>query len=70
MLREANEPITTADVIAGVLRARDLPDDPSIVADLTEKALASLREKQKGGVVIKSGTTIGAKWALRKTEQS
>jgi hypothetical protein len=64
VLREAVEPITTAEVIAGVLRSKDLPDDPAIVADLTEKALGSLREKQKARVVIKSGATIGAKWRL------
>lgn len=68
VLREAREPISTADVIAGVLRAKGLPDDPALVASLTEKGLASLREKQKAGAVIKSGTTIGAKWRL--TDQS
>lgn len=54
--------MTTAEIIAGVLQAKGLPDDPALVADLTEKALASLREKQKAGAVVKSGTTIGAKW--------
>src|ERR1700704_2241058 len=54
VLREAGAPITTAEVIAGVLKAKELPDDPAIVADLTEKALGSLREKQKAGAVIKS----------------
>jgi hypothetical protein len=61
VLRNAGAPISTADVIAGVLRAKGLPDDPALVANLTEKALASLRDKQKAGAVIKSGATIGAK---------
>jgi len=64
VLREAGEPITTAEVIAGVLRAKGLPDDPALVGDLTERGLAILREKQKAGVLAKSGTTIGAKWQL------
>ena len=64
VLREARTPISTAEVIAGVLKAKGLPDDPALVADLTEKALASLREKQKAGTIIKSGATIGAKWRL------
>jgi hypothetical protein len=42
VLRDAIGPMTTADVIAGVLKAKDLPDDPALVADLTEKALATL----------------------------
>jgi hypothetical protein len=64
VLRDASGPISTAEVIAGVLKAKGLPDDPALVADLTEKALASLREKQKAGTIIKSGATIGAKWRL------
>jgi hypothetical protein len=71
VLRDASTPMTTAEIIAGVLKAKDLPDDPALIADLTEKTLASLREKQKAGSVDKLGAaTIGAKWALRKTEQS
>jgi hypothetical protein len=64
VLRDARAPMTTADIIAGVLKAKGLPDDPALVADLTEKALATLRDKQKAGVVVKSGATIGAKWRL------
>jgi hypothetical protein len=56
--------MTTADVIAGVLKAKGLPDDPTLVADLTEKALATLRDKQKAGTIVKSGATIGTKWQL------
>jgi hypothetical protein len=68
VLREAGGPITTAEIIAGVLRAKGLPDDPGLVADLTERGLAILREKQKAGIAVKSGATIGAKWRL--TDQS
>ncbi len=64
VLREANAPISTAEVIAGVLRAKGLQDDPALVSDLTERGLAILREKQKTGVLTKSGATIGAKWQL------
>jgi hypothetical protein len=66
VLREPNAPLTTAEIIAGALKAKGLPDDPALVSDLTEKALASLREKQKAGMVAKSGATIGAKWGIRK----
>jgi hypothetical protein len=44
------------------LKAKGLPDDPALLA--TEKALATLRDKQKAGAVVKSGATIGAKWRL------
>lgn len=64
VLREASASMTTAEIIAGVLKAKGLPDDPALVANLTEKALATLRDKQKANAVIKSGTTIGAKWQL------
>jgi hypothetical protein len=64
VLREAKEPLSTAEIIAGALRAKELPDDPTLAAGLTEKALATLREKQKAGTVIKSGATIGPKWRL------
>jgi hypothetical protein len=64
VLREASAPISTAEVIAGVIKAKGLPDDPGLVANLTEKGLGALREKQKVGAVVKFGTTIGAKWQL------
>lgn len=61
-LRVATEPQTTAQILASVLKAKHLPDgSPS----LTEKTLAYLRSKQADGLVIKTGTTIGAKWQLR-----
>jgi hypothetical protein len=65
VLREAKGPLSTAEIIAGTLKAKGLPDDPTLVANLTEKALAALRDKQQAGLVAKSGATIGAKWSLK-----
>jgi hypothetical protein len=64
VLRETNAPLSTAEIIAGALKAKGLPDDPALISELTEKALATLREKQKSGTIVKFGATIGAKWQL------
>jgi hypothetical protein len=59
-LRRADGPLRTAEIVASVIKAKGLPDG----LDLTEKALAYLRGKRKTGIVIKSGTTQGARWTL------
>ena|SRR3974390_1429660 len=62
-LRKANgQPITTATIIAGVIKSKGLPED--LAAALTEKTLTYLRIKLKSGDVVKTGTTQDTKWVL------
>lgn len=64
-LRAAGVPLSTAEIIAGVIKAKGLPDDPALTVELTEKALKTLRERANGGTVLKIGATQGAKWQLK-----
>jgi hypothetical protein len=61
-LRKADGPLSTAELLASVIKAKGLPD--SVAASLTEKALSYLRLKRKSGTVIKSGTTQAVRWSL------
>jgi hypothetical protein len=61
-LRKAEGPLTTAEIVAGVIAAKGLPE--GLVANLTEKTLAYLRTKLATASVVKTGTTQGARWAL------
>jgi hypothetical protein len=64
-LRKAgDQPITTAVIVAGIIRAKGLPDDPALAVVLTERVLSYLRAKRKAGAVIKTGTSRDAKWTL------
>jgi hypothetical protein len=64
-LRKADgQPITTATIVGGIIRAKGLPDDPALAETLTERALSYLRVKRKAGAVIKTGTSRDAKWGL------
>lgn len=61
-LRKATGPLTTAEIVASVVRAKGLP--AGLGESLTEKALAYMRSKRKAGAVVKSGTTQGTRWQL------
>lgn len=64
-LRKADgQPIATATIVGGIIRAKGLPDDPSLAGTLTERVLSYLRVKRKGGAVTKTGTSRDAKWGL------
>jgi hypothetical protein len=68
-LRKADgQPITTAAIVAGIIRAKGLPDDPALAATLIERVLSYLRVKRKGGAVVKTGTSRDAKWALKSVD--
>ena len=57
-LRKADgQPITTATIVAGLIKAKGLPDDPALAENLTERVLSYLRVKRKAGGIIKSGTS-------------
>ncbi len=61
-LRKADRPLSTAEILASVIKAKGLPE--SSAAALTEKTLAYLRLKRKAGTVAKSGTTRAVRWYL------
>jgi hypothetical protein len=61
-LRRADSPLTTAEIVASVVKAKGL--HPSLAADLTEKTLAYLRTRLKTNSIIKTGVTQGARWLL------
>jgi hypothetical protein len=64
-LRKADgQPITTAAIVAGIIRAKGLPDDPALAVVLTERVLSYLRAKRKAAAVIKTGTSRDVKWTL------
>lgn len=65
-LRKADGPITTAEIVASVIKAKCLPEG----LDLTEKTLAYLRGKRTTGIVAKSGTTQGVVWMLAGKDAS
>jgi hypothetical protein len=62
-LRKADgQPITTAAIVAGLIRAKGLPDDSALAVVLTERVLSYLRVKREAGAVIKTGISRDAKW--------
>lgn len=62
-LRKADgQPITTATIVGGIIKAKGLPDDPALAVVLTERVLSYLRVKRKAGAVMKMGTSRDAKW--------
>jgi hypothetical protein len=64
-LRKADgQRIATATIVAGIIRAKGLPDDAALAVTLTERVLSYLRVKRRARSVIKTGTSRDAKWAL------
>ena len=61
-LRKAEGPLTTAEIVTSVIKAKGLPE--SLAVSLTEKTLTYLRTKLATATVIKTGTTQGARWSL------
>jgi hypothetical protein len=61
-LRKSERPLTTAEIVASVIRAKGLPNNLSQA--LTEKTLAYLRTKLATASVVKTGITQGARWAI------
>jgi hypothetical protein len=62
ILRVANGPLTTAEIVARIIKAKGLPD--GLDASLTEKTLAYLRTRLKTASIVKTGVTQGARWSL------
>jgi hypothetical protein len=63
-LRRADRPLTTAVIVASVIKAKGLPEN--LADNLTEKTLAYLRTKLATTSVIKTGKTQGARRALAR----
>ena len=64
MRKADGQPITTATIVAGLIKAKGLPNDPALAVVLTERVLTYLRVKRKARAVIKTGTSRDAKWGL------
>ena len=68
-LRKADGvPLTTAAIVGQILSAKQMPDDPALIASLNEKALAYLRDKRKDGSIVKIGVSRNAQWALASSD--
>ena len=64
-LRKADgQPVTTATIVSGIIRAKGLPEDTALAESLTERVLSYLRVKRKAGMVIKIGASRDAKWTF------
>ena len=64
-MRKSNgQPIPTSTIVAAIIKAKGLPDDPALAVALTERVLSYLRVKRKAGVITKTGTSRDAKWRL------
>lgn len=61
-LRKTDRPLTTAEIVASVLKVKGLPE--SVTPNLTDKMLAYLRTKLATASVVKTGITQGARWTL------
>ena len=60
-LRKADgNPMTTAEIVTGILAAKRLPDDSSLRASLSDKVAAYLRANKS---IKKLGTSRDARWA-------
>jgi hypothetical protein len=64
-LRTASGPLTSAEIAAAVVQAKEMPaDDAGFNEIVANRALSVLRRLVKRGTVAKSGTSRDAKWAL------
>jgi hypothetical protein len=64
-LRTASGPLTSAEIAAAVMRAKEmLSSDAAFKEIVAERALTVLRRLVKRGAVAKSGTSRDAQWAL------
>jgi hypothetical protein len=64
-LREASGPLTSAEIAAVVMQAKEMPAGDSAFKDIVAaRALTVLRRLAKRGAVAKSGTSRNAQWAV------
>jgi hypothetical protein len=66
-LRTASGPLTSAEIAAAVMQAKEMPPgDAAFKEIVAERALTVLRRLVKRGGLVKHGTSLNAKWALCK----
>jgi len=64
-LRTASGPLTSAEIAAAVMQAKEMPPgDAAFKGIVADRALTVLRRLAKRGAVAKSGASRDAKWAL------
>src|ERR1700730_12961612 len=64
-LRTASGPLTSAQIAAAVMQAKEMPPDDAAFKDIVAvRALTVLRRLRKRGAVVKHGTSRDAQWAL------
>jgi hypothetical protein len=64
-LRTASGPLTSAEIAAAVMQAKEMPaEDAAFKEIVAERALTVLRRLAKRGAVMKHGTSRNAKWVL------
>src|ERR1700732_4791164 len=64
-LRTASGPLTSAEIAAAVMQAKEMPPaDATFQEIVAERALTVLRRLAKRGAVVKHGTSRDAKWVL------
>jgi hypothetical protein len=64
-LRTASGPLTSAEIAAAVMRAKEMPsNDTAFKEIIAARALTVLRRLRKRGAVVKHGTSRDAQWAL------
>ena len=62
-LRLAPIPVSSADIAASILRAKNMAsDDEAMKVVLNERILSILRKLHKRGAVVKTGVTRNAQW--------
>ena len=64
-LRTASGPLTSAEIAAAVMRAKEMPPGDAAFKEIVAKrVLTVLRRLVKRGSAVKHGTSRDAKWAL------
>jgi hypothetical protein len=64
-LRTASGPLTSAEIAAAVMQAKETPSGDAVFKEIvTDRALTVLRRLAKRGAVVKSGTSRTVRWAL------
>jgi hypothetical protein len=64
-LRTASGPLTSAEIAAAVIQAKEMPaDDAAFKEIVATRVLTVLRRLAKRGASVKSGTSRNARWGL------
>src|ERR1700737_2713469 len=65
VLRTAPRPLTSAEIAAAIMQAKEMSSDDAAFKEIVAaRALTILRRLAKRGIAVKSGTSRNAKWAF------